>query len=298
MARHIRDAVRITSIPKRITSHTLRHSFATHLLEFGTDIRTVQNLLGDADVSTTMIHLHVMKRPGAGAPSPLDNLRPEKASHPHFFSLPRRHQCPKNSLMNGIAEVCTSASLVQMITDRSVITPKPGTSFNKTVVPINPKMKMRHMIPVCLLLAACSLSVGLAEVDTTTNPKAVSIDKSLVGDAPDEISKVLNASYKAMEDKKSDLALSFYHPKTNLITTQEQLDQFFAQMDVKYSITNIRYIGNDGENFVAVFHEVTEFRRNGDAKLVDKEDTDVLMVFRVHEGKFKIFTSRSLKPGS
>jgi hypothetical protein len=166
------------------------------------------------------------------------------------------------------------------------------------VVPIKPKMNIRHMIPVCLLLAACFLSVGLAQEDTTANPKAVSIDKSLVGNAPDEISKVLNASYKAMEDKKSDLALSFYHPKTNLITTQEQLDQFFAQMDVKYSITNIRYIGNDGENFVVVFHEVTEFRRSGDAKLIDKEDTDVLMVFRVHEGKFKIFTSRSLKPGS
>jgi site-specific recombinase XerD len=74
MRRQFKDAVRKTSIPKRITSHTMRHSFATHLLEFGTDIQTVQSLLGFADVSTTMIYLHVMKRPGASAPSPLDNL--------------------------------------------------------------------------------------------------------------------------------------------------------------------------------------------------------------------------------
>jgi hypothetical protein len=74
LQRQFKAAVRRSSLSKRVTCHTLRHSFATHLLESGIDIRTVQDLMGHADVSTTMIYLHVMKRPGAGAPSPLDHI--------------------------------------------------------------------------------------------------------------------------------------------------------------------------------------------------------------------------------
>jgi site-specific recombinase XerD len=72
MQRQMKEAVRKSGIPKRATCHTMCHSFATHLLESGTDIRTVQSLMGHASVETTMIYLHVMKKPGAGAPSPLD----------------------------------------------------------------------------------------------------------------------------------------------------------------------------------------------------------------------------------
>ena len=72
--RSIKQAARNTGITKRVTSHTLRHSFATHLLESGADIRTVQDLLGHADVSTTMIYTHVVGRGGQGVMSPLDRL--------------------------------------------------------------------------------------------------------------------------------------------------------------------------------------------------------------------------------
>jgi site-specific recombinase XerD len=70
----IRSAAEKADLNKRVTPHVFRHCFGTHLLESGTDIRTVQELMGHESVETTQIYLHCMKKPGLGVKSPFDQL--------------------------------------------------------------------------------------------------------------------------------------------------------------------------------------------------------------------------------
>jgi len=124
------------------------------------------------------------------------------------------------------------------------------------------------------------------------------VSDSSISSSKEEIEIVLLKNYNALNKKDTSTVVKLYHPQTNLPISKKGLDKYLSKYDVKYKIEKIRFIGSDLNNFIVIYNEETEFRKKGDLELLEKVSTEVIMVFRKYKGKFKIYTSQTLKPGS